>query len=221
MAHKPKPAYHHGALREALLKAASELVSSEGISALTLREVARRAGVTHAAPYHHFKDRPALLAALGQEGFDGLHHAMRAEMERAGDDPLARFAATGRGYLKFALEKPSHLRVMFSAELGPKDAHPGLLEAGERAFGALLEASREAILSLGGDEAKAYEYALAGWSGVHGLAMLWLDGPLREEVVNAVDIHRLGASTVAILIDGMKAQIASAKRAAKPARPPK
>src|SRR5262245_4881527 len=123
-----KRAYHHGDLRRALLDAALELVSSKGVQALTLREVARRAGVTHAAPYHHFPSKEALFAAVATEGFRDLAAAMRAALSgRRG--PFASLRAIGVAYVRFATEHPAHFRIMFRPGLIGARLAPDLVAA--------------------------------------------------------------------------------------------
>jgi AcrR family transcriptional regulator len=149
--------YHHGDLRAALLRAAGDLLENQGIAALSLREAARRAGVSHNAPYRHFPDREALLAALAAESF-----AMLAERLRAGGREM------GQAYVEFALEHPQRFRLMFGG-LVPSATHPELREQGRRAY-ELLESSFKEL----GDDARFA--AAAAWSLVHGLAHLLLDG---------------------------------------------
>jgi AcrR family transcriptional regulator len=169
--------YHHGDLRRALVDAALELVGEQGVAPLTLREVARRAGVSHAAPYHHFADRAALLAAVAEEGFRALTAAMLRARDRAGPDPRRRLQEIGVAYVEFATGHPAHFRVMFSGELAGQQADcPGLDEAGASSYGVLLDALRACV---GGEPGPAL--AAAAWSIVHGLAVLWIDGPLRRE----------------------------------------
>jgi AcrR family transcriptional regulator len=175
-----KAKYHHGNLRQALIDAAIEVLEEKGAPALTLRHVARRAGVSQAAPYHHFSDKDALLGAVAAEGFRTLRDSMRAAEERAGGNALAKLKATGKAYVTHALAHPAHFRVMFSPLLaaGTGSPYPDLREASLEAFGVLVSAVERAQKATGRKNAAPFELALAGWSMVHGLATLWLDGPL-------------------------------------------
>src|ERR1700757_4431926 len=132
---RPKP-YHHGNLREALLEAAIRLIAEVGPTAFTLREVARRAGVSHNAPYRHFRDRDDLMAAVAAEGFQELTQAM---VESAGQrtEALDRLKHAGLGYVTFALRRPEHFTVMFDAPMS-KRKHPDSAAASEQAFGTLM-----------------------------------------------------------------------------------
>src|SRR5262249_31190191 len=151
--------------------------------AAVLREVARRAGVTHAAPYRHFPDKEALLAEVAEEGFRAFSKAVREARDAAGSDPVARFQAAGRGYLRFALAHRGHFRVMFGAVTFARSRHPGLAEAGAEAFQILLDtigACQAAGRFKSGDP---LAWAVAAWAAVHGAAILLLNGQL--EIVRA------------------------------------
>jgi AcrR family transcriptional regulator len=166
---KPRDAYHHGDLRPALLDAAVALIGEVGLPALSLRECARRAGVSHAAPYRHFADKEALLLAIAEQGFEWLADAAEAAMAKR-TAPDERLDAYGVAYVRFAAEHPVHHRVMFSASLGvTAKEHAG----DDRAFDLLLAAARDVVGDSGADPLEA---ALAAWSLPHGLTMLILDG---------------------------------------------
>lgn len=159
--------YHHGNLRQALLDEAEKLLSRRGAGALTLREVAKAADVSHGAPYHHFASRETLLAALGERGFDALAGAMQATRGRTAGE---RLLAICEAYVSFAAKHPAVFRLMFGPLLAHKRKYPELKRAAERAFHLLLEASREV------SPAEPLDLALAGWSLAHGLAYLSIDG---------------------------------------------
>ena len=121
-----KAAYHHGDLRSALLAAALEIIEDTGPQGLTIREVARRAGVSHAAPYRHFADKDELILSVVEQGFDLLQESMLAEKRAAGPDPVEQFAASGMAYLDFAMRYPAYYRVMFSGDLLNSTGHESL-----------------------------------------------------------------------------------------------
>ncbi|MFC7548273.1 TetR/AcrR family transcriptional regulator [Plantactinospora sp. GCM10030261] len=160
-------AYHHGDLRRAVLAAAVEAVEETGVAALSLRDLARRAGVSHAAPAHHFGDKAGLLTALAAEGFNRLAERLRS----AGDDLLA----AGMAYVDFAARHRAHFEVMFRPELYRAD-DPEVVAARTRA-GQALRARVDGL--AGGDPDRD---ALAAWSIAHGFASLWLAGALPEPV---------------------------------------
>jgi len=149
--------YHHGDLPAALLQAAGRTLEKRGIAALSLRDTARRAGVSHNAPYRHFPDREALLAALAAEGFATLGERLRGKPGRE----------MGEAYVRFALEQPQRFRLMFGGVL-PIAKHPELSTAAQAAYQALVEAFK--------DLPRPELAAAAAWSLVHGLSHLLLDG---------------------------------------------
>src|SRR6266511_3610811 len=137
---KPKRPYHHGDLKRALLDAALELVRTKGAEAFTLREVARRAGVSHTAPYRHFRDRGELLAAVAVEGYERLTQSMVTAAESA-TTPSDRLLQCGLGFLQFAMRYPEHFKVIFDTP--QRYEYPEARAAGERTFGTLLGYIRE------------------------------------------------------------------------------
>lgn len=170
--------YHHGNLPRALVDAALRLVETEGAEALTLRAAARKAGVSQAAPYRHFANKQALLAAVAEEGFRAMSQAMRRASTPHTADPLGRFRAQGLAYIEFATTHPAHYRVMFGRAMADKSAYPSLRAASGETFGLLVEAIRDcqrAGLVRAGDPE---ELALGAWSAVHGLSSLAADGQL-------------------------------------------
>lgn len=172
------PTYYDGDLRRDLLDAALDVIVAEGPSALSLRAVARRVGVSHAAPKNHFPDKAALFTAIAVEGFEGLGGALRAAAVGA-DDPVSAVQASGAAYVDFAVSHPGHFRVMWRSDLLGDDDRV-LQHAGERAFNALVGIAARAR-SVGWAEGFTPEdVAAVAWSTVHGLAQLWLDGPLGD-----------------------------------------
>jgi AcrR family transcriptional regulator len=159
--------YHHGDLKRALLDVARSVLEAEGPGALTLREVARRAGVSHNAPYRHFADRDALIAAVAAAGFLDMGARMAAVRE---NDPAEQLARLGQEYVAFAMAQPGHFAVMFSSSGRIDD--PRLMATAMSALSHL----RTAVSALmGGDDELAVTCA---WSMVHGLAKLQLQGML-------------------------------------------
>jgi AcrR family transcriptional regulator len=168
---KPKPPprpYHHGNLRAELLDAADAVLAERGASGLTLRDVARAAGVSHAAPYHHYASLNELLAALAERGFMILGDAMAQAVAVA--DTRERLLRVAHAYVACARAHPQRFRLMFGPLLASKDDHPALKAAAQRAFGHVLAAAYAHDKKHGGD------LALAGWSMAHGLSHLLIDG---------------------------------------------
>lgn len=190
---RPKAGYHHGDLREALLVAADLLLQEEGLPGLTLRACARRAGVSHAAPKHHFADLSDLLAEVAARSFDRLTAALEAARARVGDDPDERFIAIARTYIDFARRHPDHFRLMFRSD-ALSHGNLALRTASARSYAEMIDG----ITAQRGEPDVApeelgerlqdhglLEDALIGWSYVHGYAQLLLEGQLaglaREE----------------------------------------
>lgn len=200
---KPAGAYHHGDLRRSLLDATLALVRAEGPRGVSLRAAARRAGVSPAAPYRHFADREAMMAAVAEEGFRALGDAVRVAAGRAGPDPIARLQTLGVAYVRFALAQPSHYRVMFGAEIPDRAAHPALAAAAETAFAGLAavvaEGQRAGKLRPG----DAAELARVCWALVHGLADLLVAGQLGGTGRAPAEIDRLARRMTATLVDGL------------------
>ncbi len=170
--------YHHGDLPAALVAAAIEIVDESGVTALTLRAAARRAGVSHAAPAHHFGDKRGLLAAVAEEGFR-LHFAhLQRCVEQVPDQPLPRFRAVGAAYITFATRHPARFRVMFHAELADKSGYPGLAEAAaasrDMLYDGIVRCQQTGFIRPGNPGA----IALLAWTAVHGLASLAINGQL-------------------------------------------
>ncbi len=167
-------------LRRAILDAALVLVDSGGLDALSIREVARRAKVTHQAPYHHFEDRAAILAAIAMEGFALLREEMITARDAAPVDE--RIKACGIGYFRFAVAHRAHFRIMFRSEShSPRRAD--LRQASIAALQILIEcvvAAQAAKLAPAGDPTAL---VVTLWSAAHGLASLWVDGAMSRNFV--------------------------------------
>ena len=166
--------YHHGDLRRALLKAAWALLRKQGLKQLTLRAVARKVGVTHAAPYHHFADREALLDAMAAEAFAEFDRALGEAT--AGVEPSEELLVLGRAYIDFARAKPECMEVMFRRADGRADK--SLLEQGACAFQHLVDALAARQRAGSAPVGDVQALALAAWSLVHGFSVLWVEGPL-------------------------------------------
>ena len=191
-----------GSLRDTLVNAAVALIARKGAQGFSLREVARRARVSEAAPYWHFADREALLAAVAERGFEEMAQGMMEIWSRDAT-PAERFRALGLGYVRFALAQPSYLRVMFGSEVLDKAEHPALKAAGERTFALLVQAITEcqAAGQVRGGDPQAF--AVAAWSIVHGLAALLIDGKLKDRAPTTADAERLAHTITDSLMLGL------------------
>lgn len=165
--------YHHGNLREALIEAAQVLIAERGPAGFTIAEAARRAGVSPAAPYRHFRDADALIAEVALRGYERLAEVLQIAWAGGRPTPLRGLEAIGRAYLDFARSEPAFYAAMFEARLNQED-HAGLLSASERAFAVM----REAAEAVGAGVPKAERppplmVALHLWAMAHGVAALF------------------------------------------------
>ncbi len=179
--------YHHGALKAALIEAADAILDEGGAGAVSLREAARRAGVSATAPYRHFADKEALLAALATNGFVAFGQALAAAAQGS-DNPLG---AMGQAYVRFALARPGRFRLMFGpAGIPDRRRYPDLAAAASRTHEQLVAAVRRRTPGAADPETAA----IAAWSVVHGLAHLLLDGMLPgvdpEAITRAITLER-------------------------------
>jgi len=191
--------YHHGNLRAALLKAAFHVIGKMGVEGFTLREVARRAGVSHNAPYRHFKSREDLVAALAAESLQQLTDAVRAAVEEQ-PKPQDRLRAAARGYLHWALKNPSRFRLTFHADFD-REAYPEYVEAYKDSL-TLLSGLIEVHSASAVDTELASELI---WSSVHGIAELGLAKRLRDGAKN--ELEQLAEAAVTTLLAGMRARV--------------
>jgi len=194
---KERAGYHHGDLRAALVEHARVLVEERGVEALSLREVARRAGVSRAAPYHHFRNKEAMVAAVAVDGFDRLSASMQA-ISVSGDG-MCGLEACGRAYIAFALDNPTLYRLMFGTKFGRFAEHPDLKRSAKCAFALLVE--QIAPLYPEGTELKSP--AMAVWSAVHGMASLIIDEQGPYDVASPDDVERWITALMELIGSGL------------------
>jgi AcrR family transcriptional regulator len=181
---KSKNSYFHGNLREAILKTSLKLIEKDGVEQLSIREIAKATGVTHQAPYRHFKDREELLAALAQDGFEKLFIGMSSYLEGI-SDPMARAVKIGEGYLQWAVENKEHFRLMFNRSVPEYDTLPGLQVASQKILELVLSVviENQAAGNIRKDDTR--KIARQFWAAVHGVALLFIDKqfkPFGEDV---------------------------------------
>lgn len=176
---KTKRSYHHGDLRRVLAEAALNLAVEEGNWNFSLRDVARRAGVSHAAPYRHYGSKRELVAEIAAQGFEALRDALKTPAGPNRESPGGQLARTGEAYIRFGLEQSALYRLMFGPSL-VMDRPARLEEAAKEAYGVLREVMRSCWTGDSGDEAGIEQQALLAWAQVHGITMLALDGWLEK-----------------------------------------
>jgi AcrR family transcriptional regulator len=175
--------------RERLLAAARAVLARDGIEGLTLRAIAREAGVSHGAPLRHFPSLSRLLAALAAEGFGQLVASVATALDDGDADPRGQVAQAGRGYLRFALAEPGVFSVMFRADLCDV-TDPAYQDASAASFTQLMEVVAAAQAAGWQSQIATPRLAAVLWSNVHGLAELWLHGAL-QSVVDDKDLEAL------------------------------
>jgi AcrR family transcriptional regulator len=178
---RANPTYYDGDLGRDLIDTALELIAREGPSAVSLRSLARRLGVSHAAPANHFPDKAALFTAIATEGFELLAAAIEDAVGQLGPDATAgqRLGAAGRAYTSFAAGHRAYFEVMWQRDLLHKD-DPELAAAGDVTFALLLGGVRDAQAEGWAAGTDPHTVAYLAWSVVHGLAALWLGGSLQR-----------------------------------------
>lgn len=207
--HDPPPGsrrgYHHGNLREALMKAALDLIAAKGPAGFTFAEAARAAGVSPAAPYRHYRDRDALMADVARRAFDAFEAKLKQAWAGGTPDAFTAFERVGRAYLDFARVEPAQYSAMFESGLS-FNAFPDLHIAGERAFNVLKDGC--SALVAGMPEAKrppAMMMALHIWAEAHGIASLFARGDEARRPIPMSPEDLLDAA-VLIYLDGLGAR---------------
>lgn len=212
----PKPGgYHHGDLRQVLLEAALEQIAAQGVAKLSLRSLAREAGVTATAPYRHFDSKRGLLAALAQRGFEELGARMAAALIRS--QPLeARLLALGETYIDFATANPTTYHLMFGSVIDDFSEYEALQTAADESFAILSDLLQEVLDSGGGNGLDLDVLGGVTWSAMHGIASLVISGitadlyrhrplpPTGSGPVRSVDaLRRNSSAALATLLRGI------------------
>lgn len=214
-------AYHHGDLKNALIDIALEQIARNGVRALSLREVARRTGVSHTASYRHFPNKESLLAAIAAQGFRRLSDSMRIAMLAHAGDPVAALQASGVAYVEFGVAYPDHLDIMFGGQIAHHDDHPELAKASAEAYELLTSIVREGLRSGGLRDRDERSITLAAWSIVHGLAQLIAGGRLHAKDRQLPAPRELAFAVTTLLHEGIAvvpARVANKARASSRAK---
>jgi AcrR family transcriptional regulator len=210
---KRPDAYQHGDLRNALIQAGLKLLAEGDVAGLSLRAAAELAGVSHAAPYRHFRDKTELIGAIAEEGYRLLTRHMHESLAvTRSTDPLARLRAAGHGYVTFAVEHPAHFRTVFGGFVCPDGDHeklsPTLREAGDEAYRVMREIIEEGVRTRHLRSGNPDQISLAAWSMIHGLSMLAIEGQLLVLGVNPKDrasVKRAADAVSTLLESGLRA----------------
>jgi AcrR family transcriptional regulator len=183
--------YHHGDLKNALIKAGVEILAEEGLGALSLRKVAKQAGVSHAAPYSHFADKQALIAAISTEGFKELYIQIKSVLAAYKDDLENLLIETAWTYLQFALNEPDRFKLMFSSVLEKEKEYPDFVEISQKNFSQIVEiveiCQQAGVLKQGAPDL----IALSLWGTVHGFTSLLLEGQISHTVLERTPLKEI------------------------------
>jgi AcrR family transcriptional regulator len=183
--------YHHGDLKNALIKAGMEILSSEGVSGLSLRKVAQKAGVSHAAPYAHFEDKQALIAAISTEGYRKLLDHLDAILVQYPNDPKSQLVEAAWAYICFAQTDPAHFRVTFSSAVEHEKNYPTLVEMTGKTFSRVVQivgaCQAAGLLSPG----PADVMAISVWSMVHGFTSLLIEGQISHKQLERMTVREM------------------------------
>lgn len=181
--------YHHGDLKNSLIEAGIKILENEGVGGLSLRKVARRAGVSHSAPYAHFADKQALIAAIAAEGHLKIHERLMAAWNRHVNDPLRLLVGSAWAYVSFGLEFPAYYKVTFSGTLENEHIHRDFMEISQRNL-QLLKNIIEQCRSTGilqAEEIDSEIQAISLWGQLHGLVSLIIQGQIPSSLLASVE----------------------------------
>ena len=193
--------YHHGDLKNALIQAGIEILSDEGLKGLSLRKVARRAGVSHAAPYAHFADKQALVAAISTAGYESLYAEFMQIDQQYQEQPLKKLVEVAWCYLQFAVNAPAHFKLTFSGAIEKEQDYPAFVEITRQSFAFLSEIVADCqtagIIRPGPTDLLAVHF----WGAIHGLTTLLIEGQISHAVLEKHTLREMVISTLNLLTE--------------------
>jgi AcrR family transcriptional regulator len=196
-----KDNYHHGDLKNALINAGIEILSQEGLQGLSLRSAAQRAGVSHSAPYSHFKDKQALIAAISTKGLDLLYKKLSQIAVQYQENPLEQLHEVAWGYTEFALENTGLFRLIFSSAIEHEHDYPDFVTISHRTFNWIVTVvennQRAGVLKPG----QARLIALTIWSMVHGFIFLHLEKQIPSNIARDYQLKSLLRTVLKNFVD--------------------
>jgi AcrR family transcriptional regulator len=199
----PVRGYHHGDLKNALRTAASALIAERGVDSVSLREISQAAGVSHTAAYRHYADKQALLAELAEDGFRQLAQINRDTIAATVGGPAAQLMACGRAYVRFGVQRPHVLQLMFSQAIPDWTAYPALQQASEELAQTLAGVVAAGQASGAIEGAPLGDVTLTAWSLVHGLTLLLVGRRIPAPAIDEAFIEHMAEQCVALLMHGL------------------
>ena len=198
----PLKKYHHGDLKNALIQAGVKILSKEGLGGLSLRKVAQRAGVSHSAPYAHFTDKQALIAAISTEGYKQLYSEIDLAVSPYASDPKRQLMEGAWAYVQFAINNPDTFHIMFSRALEKEKDYPAFIEISRKNFERLVEivlaCQAAGILRPAPPEVMA----LSVWGQLHGISSLILEGQIPHVVLDRFKVQEIVSFAMEQFISG-------------------
>jgi AcrR family transcriptional regulator len=186
-----KKSYHHGDLKNALIEAGADILSKDGVSGLSLRKVAQKAGVSHTAPYAHFADKQALIAAISTEGYKKLYEQIAQAAEQYRSDPLQRLVESSWAYVEFALDEPDHFKVTLSGMIEKEQDYPAFVETAKQTFSLVVDIVAQCqqadILRKGAADLTA----VSVWALIHGFVTLLLENQISHTVLDRYTVREM------------------------------
>jgi AcrR family transcriptional regulator len=183
--------YHHGDLKNALIEAGIEILAKDGLGALSLREVARQAGGSHTAPYAHYADKQALIAAIATAGYEKLYARLADVVQQYQDSPVQQLVEAGWAYLEFAFDEPDHFKITFSGVIEKEKDFPAFVEISQKSFRLVVEiieaCHQTGVLPAGPSDL----IAVSVWSLLHGLASLILEDQISHAILDRFTLREL------------------------------
>lgn len=192
----PSKKYHHGDLKNALIKAGVEILAKEGVGGLSLRKVAQRAGVSHSAPYAHFPDKQSLIAAISTEGFNQLYTELEAAISPHSKNPKKQLIEGAKAYVRFAEENTDTFKIMFSGVLEKEKEYPSFVEVSSKTFRLVVEVVQACQNAGILPAAPADLMAVTVWGQIHGITSLALEGQVSHTVLDKHTIYDIVAFAV-------------------------
>jgi AcrR family transcriptional regulator len=196
--------YHHGDLKNALIDAGIEILAKEGVQALTLRKVARKVGVSHAAPYAHFTDKQALVAAIATEGYATLYRELSQAAALHPDDPAQRLIEVAWAYLQFAIDKPDHFKVTFSGIVEQEADYPEYVEYSKKSLALVTDLIAD-CQQAGLAESNDIELlAVSIWAAIHGFILLLLGNQIPGRLLDRFTLREMLVLHVRGIVPGLQ-----------------